>query len=156
MKKLTFLLAMMGMFAITSVQAQSKKCCSSKKGAAAEACAKESKTKVASASMDYDMHAAKMASMDETVERKVCAETGAVSYMKSETSEKTGEVSSVAVNFDPELGQFVNVSPSGKAECAGKKAACCKKGAKAASAEAKEEGSDKAKVKLVKTTSGTK
>jgi hypothetical protein len=174
MKKLTLLFSLMALFAVSNMQAQ-KACCASKSKTAAADCSKDSKaaSTSASTSADYEMVAAKLASLDENIERKVCAETGSVSYVKKETCEKSGKVSTVNVAYDAEVGQFVNVSPSAqhaeKANCSstktasakgasdkacckeGEKADCCAKGKKASSTSAVE----KTKVKLVKTASGT-
>ena len=165
MKKLTLLFSLMALFAVTQVQAQ-KACCSSKSKTAA-ACSKDSKAATKTASADYEMAAAKLASLDGNIERKVCPESGTVSYLKKETCEESGKVSLVNVEYSAEVGEFVNVSPSAlhgektasaksasdKACCAdGKKADCCADGKKAS----KSKKMEKTKVKLLKSTSGSK
>ena len=77
--------------------------------------------------------AAKAASLDPTIEKKVCSKSGKVSFVKNTTCATTGKVTAHEVEYCSKSGKFVNVSPSGKAACTkGKKAACSKTtGAKA-------------------------
>lgn len=167
MKRILILFSLMAFFAISGMHAQ-KACCSSKSKTAASCTGKASAAKTASA--DHEMAAAKLASMDEHIDRKVCQESGKVTYLKKEVCEKSGKVSFVNVAYNPELGEFVNVSPSkmhgekdgcgesktasAKSCCNGKEkaASCCADGAKASTGKSTE----KAKVKLIKTASGTK
>lgn len=171
MKRILILFSLMSFFAIAGMQAQ-KACCSSKAKSAASCTDKASATKTASA--DIEMTAAKLASLDENIDRKVCPETGKVTYLKKEVCEKSGKVSVVNVEYDSDLGQFVNISPSelhgkqancsgsktasaktasAKSCCSGKeKASCCSKSASADNSK----GLEKAKVKVVKASSGTK
>ena len=80
--------------------------------------------------------AAKLASMDSSIETKTCPVTGTVSYVRKETCAGSGTVSYVDVNYDAATNTFVNVSPmkmeggkdsatstsgsNGKSCCAGK------------------------------------
>ncbi len=72
--------------------------------------------------------AAKLASMDESIETITCPVSGKVSYAKKETTAK-GEVSYVDVTYDAETNTFVNASPmkmeAGKGCSSGQKAAGC-------------------------------
>ena len=161
----------MSFFAITGMHAQ-KACCASKEKSAASCAGKSSATSTAAA--DVEMAAAKLASIDENIDRKVCPETGKVTYTKKEVCEKSGKVSFVNVEYNSDLGEFVNVSPSelhgnkagcgsseavsgktasAKSCCSGKeKASCCSKSASADG----DKGTEKAKVKVVKAASGTR
>ncbi|MEZ4948508.1 MAG: hypothetical protein R2879_14395 [Saprospiraceae bacterium] len=138
MKKLFLLFALVSFAALGTIQAQ----CHGKKSA--------STTEVQS-----DEAAAKLASMDETIERRVCEKSGTVSYWKKETCAKSGNVSFSEVSYDSANGQFVNVSPSevhgkatnGKSCCAGKSAgskASCSGAEKASASKASCSGAAKA------------
>ena len=75
--------------------------------------------------------AAKLASMDDTIESKKCSTSGKVAYYKKSTCPASGKVTSTEVTYDKTAKKFVNVSPSKKAAAAGgknvKKAATAKK-----------------------------
>jgi hypothetical protein len=87
--------------------------------------------------------AAKAASMDESIEKKVCEKSGKVSYHKKSVCEKSGKVSYQEVQYDEASAQFVTLdetdvkASSAKKSC-GKKKGCCAKKAKAATGEAME------------------
>jgi hypothetical protein len=149
MKKLFLLFALVSFAALGTIHAQ----CHGKKSA--------STTEVQS-----DEAAAKLASMDETIERRVCEKSGTVSYWKKETCAKSGNVSFAEVSYDSANGQFVNVSPSethgkaasgksccagkasaSKASCSGEKKAGCCSSKKASSAST--QTSEKVKVQAV-------
>lgn len=146
MKRVLFSLAF-ALFAIAGVSAQScAKSCQAKQGSAASAtCTK-----------DNAAAAAKLASMDKTIETRTCPVTGSVSYVRKETDAK-GTVQFVDVTYDGASNTFVNVAPSqmegAKASCgsgaatatsgkpgcassAGSGKACCAGKAKSASASA--------------------
>lgn len=128
MKKVLFV-AILALGAWT-VQAQSAK----------HSCAGHSTS--ASADISDDV-IAKAASLDETIERRVCETSGKVSYYRKDVCQKSGKVSYEPVNYDPETSQFVNASPSemsgnasgksccagksssGKTSCASGKSSCC-------------------------------
>ncbi|MEO1257453.1 MAG: hypothetical protein AAFZ15_01605 [Bacteroidota bacterium] len=123
MKKLFFLFAFMGVFAFAAT-AQTKSCAKSK-----EACAK-----TCAASM------AKAAAADASIVKQV-ANTGEVNYVRKEVCPVTGKTTMTAVEYCTKRGKFVNVSPTENktakatkvsSASATKKAACCKKGSKAA------------------------
>jgi len=136
MKKLLFLFAFVGCLGLVNVNAQS--CPYSKKAATTTGVEKKVCAKTAAA-------AAKLASMDDSIESKTCATSGNVSYFQKSTCAKSGKVSMNEVKYCSTAKKFVNASPETAAKkscaksCAGKKAA--------AKAESFEEG---AKVKLIK------
>ncbi len=99
MKKLFLFLAFFGCIAF-SANAQ-KACCASKTGA--KVC---SKTAAANAET-----AAKFASLDESIESKVCSTSGSVSYVKNYVCSESGKMTSTPVEFDASTQKFVNVSP---------------------------------------------
>lgn len=155
MKKLFLLFALVSFAALGTVEAQ----CHGKKSATA--------TEVNT----NDEAAAKLASMDETIERRVCEKSGNVSYWQKSVCEKSGNVSFSQVSYDTAEGTFVNVSPSeahgkaakGKSCCAGKasaknascsskgKAGCCSK----KKASTSTESSEKVQIKSVSQEAGT-
>jgi hypothetical protein len=124
---------------------------------------KSSSSASVEATSDYAKTVAAAAAMDESIEQKVCAKSGNVSYEKKNVCEVSGKVSYTAVEYDAATAKFVNVSPSdaaasGKKACCtgGSKKACCaggsaksctKKSSSSASSSATESG---AKVKMVK------
>ena len=139
MKKLFMLVAFLGLVNFAA-EAQCTK--SAKTAGAKTACC----AKTAAA-------AVKAASLDESIEKKVCEKSGSVSYVKKSVCEKSGTVSYSNVEYCSKSQKFVNVSPSevqsammvgevinvsddaapvSKKACAGKSAKkCCKSGAKA-------------------------
>ena len=143
MKKLFFLFAFMGVFAFAA-NAQATKSCASSKTACAKSCAK-------------DM--AKAAADDASIVKQV-ANNGEVNYVRKEVCAVSGKTTMTAVEYCTKKGKFVNVSPSEtskmkatKVSSTTKKAACCKKGSKAAcskNASTKKASTSAAKVKLVK------
>jgi len=74
--------------------------------------------------------AAKMASLDASIETRTCAETGKVSYMKKAVSAE-GTTTFTEVEYCSKSGKFVNVSPSEKAACTKSAKASCTGDAKA-------------------------
>jgi len=95
MKKLFLFLAFFGCIAF-SANAQ-KACCASKPSA--KVCAKAAKD------------AAKFASLDESIESKVCKASGTVSYVKNYVCPESGKMTSTPVQYDASTQKFVNVSP---------------------------------------------
>lgn len=88
--------------------------------------------------------AAKLASLDPTIESRANPTTGIVSYYRKETCAHSGSVSYVDVSYDAVSNSFVNVSPmkmegtgTGSNSCTGKASttasgkACCTAGASA-------------------------
>jgi hypothetical protein len=112
MKKILFSLSLILCIAI-GAQAQHMDCsksCADKGGKSS------CEMKVAAASTpipsEYQMAAAKIASLDPTIEPRTNTATGEVSYVRKATSPKNGEVSFVALNYDPATSTFVNISPT--------------------------------------------
>lgn len=100
----------------------------------------ESLAKASNSSVAQDA-ATVAASMDPSIDRRVCETSGKVSYYKKDVCEKSGKVSFSQVQYDAASGQFVNVSPSQVAEkavCAGKTSgkSCCASKSSSASATA--------------------
>lgn len=142
MKKTLLLFAFLGMF---SFMAQAQKACAK---SCAKKCSKTSMT--ANTNTVNDDVVAKAASLDQNIERRQCADTGAVCYYRKDVCEKSGKVSFAEVNFDAATSKFVNISPAkggetmnmakegqmtskGKACSPSAKAGCCsKKAGKAA------------------------
>jgi hypothetical protein len=114
MKKLFFLAVFFSLSAMISVQAQ---CSHAKKAAETE---KVTCTKTA---------AAEAASLDASVEKRVCPTSGKVSYVRKNVCSTSGKVSYADVEYCTKSGKFINVSPSAK-----EKAASCSKSAGAAKA----------------------
>lgn len=121
MKKLLFLILLAS--AAWTVQAQTAKHhCS---GAASSASVEVSDEAIAQA-----------ASLDESIERRVCETSGKVSYYRKDVCQKSGKVSYEPVNFDAATNQFVNASPSEVGSA--KKSCCASKGAAATAASTSE------------------
>jgi len=122
MKKLFFFAAFLVAASLTSVNAQ----CASKTAGTKTACC--AKTKAATA---------KAVSADSSIEKRVCADSGKVSYFRNAKCAVSGEMTSKEVKFDEKTATFVNVSPvkasmpaaeGAKKSCtAAQKASCAKK-----------------------------
>ena len=114
MKKLFYFAAFLIAASLTTVNAQS---CAKKAGASSACC---SKSKAATA---------KTVSTDTSIEKRVCAESGKVSFFRNSTCEISGKVTSQEVKLDKATGTFVNVSPERAAMPAaeGAKKACSSK-----------------------------
>ncbi len=118
MKKLFLLVAMFGMVGFVSAQ-----CSKTAKAGDKKACC--AKTAAAAASM---------ASLDNSIEKEVCAKSGKVSFYQTATCEKSGTVTRSEVKYCDKSKKFVNVSPSAadaKKDCSKKCAKKCTKEAKA-------------------------
>lgn len=123
MKKLLMLVAFLGL--VNMAQAQCTK--SAKTAGTKSACC--AKTTAA---------AAKAASLDESIEQRVCEKSGKVSFVKKSVCETSGNVSFADVEYCTKSEKFVNVSPSdvkavnasmdmdAKPACSKSKAACTK------------------------------
>ncbi len=131
MKKLFMLFAFMGLVSVASVSAQS---CSKSKANSSTTCT---------------VAATKAASLDASIEKRVCEKSGKVSFVRKNVCSTSGKTTYTNVEYNTETKKFVNVSPthtSGKAagkastSCSAKakatsgKTSCCTKGAKGASA----------------------
>ncbi len=114
MKKLILFVAMFGMVGFLSAQ------CSKTAGANKKSCC----AKTAAA-------AATSASLDASIEKKVCEKSGKISYYKSSTCPASGKVTQTEVRYDDKAKQFVNVAEvSQEASTTNAKKECSKKCAK--------------------------
>jgi hypothetical protein len=104
MKKLILFLAFFAATGLTMQAQTAKKSC-------AQTCskAKTAKTTAVKASLE---EATLAASTDENIEKRVCAESGAVSFAKKSVCSVSGKVSFDEVQYDSATKAFVNVSPS--------------------------------------------
>ncbi len=162
MKKFLLFFALLGFVSVSTVSAQ--KSCTAKKMAGEKVCTKSA--------------AAKLASIDNSIESRVCEKSGSVSYVRKDVCSASGKVSFQDVEFCSKSGKFVNLSPSkgmtkkactkGKAACtkkaatgsamkvsqgqasAGAKKACCKKGAKTSCTKGAKASTNAVKAKMVK------
>lgn len=144
MKKVLFSLFFFSLM-IAGASAQKADCsktCGSK--ATTSSCqAKASST----AAVNTDEAAAKLASMDKTIESRTCPVSGTVSYFRKEKL-ADGTVKQVDLTYDASVNAFVNVSPTqvaghngcsaekGKAAATNGKSCCASGTAKAASGKA--------------------
>jgi hypothetical protein len=153
MKKLLMLFAVVA-FIGTSATAQctksksvSGKTCTKSKTACTKAKTVSTDTKAAELPACPTAAAAKLASMDESIESRTCAKSGKTAYYKKSSCEKSGKTYFQEVKFDGDSKAFVNVAPSKgqavkaadtdgtKKTCSKSKASCSK--AKTVSAERK-------------------
>jgi len=126
---------------VVGAQAQKASCTKTcTKSSAASAACHEKAPSAASVTTGTgnSVAAAKLASMDASIETRTDPATGNVSYVRKETCSHSGTVSYVDVSYDATTNSFVNVSPvktSGSATGCGSKAtttsgkACCTSGA---------------------------
>lgn len=114
MKKLFLLLAFSGAVGF----AANAQCSGSKSASASAAVSDETPGAHCAAA------AAKLASMDASIETRTCPQTGKVSYMKKNVSAENGKATFTEVEYCSKSGKFVNVSPSEKAACTKSKAGC--------------------------------
>ncbi len=128
MKKFFLLFALMG---LVSVGVNAQTCTKSK-----TACTKSAKTvKADKASNAYLVAASAAAKHDESVEERVCAKSGSVSFVRKSVCSTSGKVSYQDVEYCTKSKKFVNMSPSeGKKASCTKSAKSCTKEAKGASA----------------------
>lgn len=136
MRKFLLLIAVFSFAALGTVDAQS---CAKSKKSCAKTCSKSkamSKKSTSADAVDVDAVAAKFASENENIERRVCEKSGKVSYFETSVCQYSGAKKVNEVSWDAETSKFVNVSPSdnasAKKSCSKSKAACAK-GAKASS-----------------------
>jgi hypothetical protein len=132
MKRLSLLLVLFATVGLASLSAQT---CS--KSTSASACCKKSGS-VATTDKATENAAAKLASLDESIEARKCEKSGCITYVRKET-DATGQVVFTSVEYDSKLGKFVNQSPSQMKSCGTgtKTAGCCSKSkGKATSADA--------------------
>ncbi len=136
MKKLTLLFAFTLALGISCAYAQS----------CAKTCTKKAEKQTTTIDAETAEAASKLASLDESIDEKVCPVSGKVSYVRTVKNDE-GAVSYVDVEYDAAKAQFVNVSPKDmEKNCsADKKAGCCASGAKG------EMSKEKSKAKKKKT-----
>lgn len=138
MKKFLFSLCFFS-FMIVGAQAQKASCgkpCTKSTTASASSCHDKAPSAASTTSGANLDAAAKLASMDASIETRTDPATGNVSYVRKETCSHSGSVSYVDVSYDATTNTFVNVSPSKtmgsgcgtKATSASGKA-CCTSGA---------------------------
>jgi len=104
MKKILFsLVILLG----CGISAQAQKACCKKGDTAAKECkAKTETTKVAS----YYMEADKLAEADPAIQKRVCADTGAIGYFHKNKCEKSGKITFEEVEYDAEKKEFTRVA----------------------------------------------
>src|SRR5688572_15061677 len=113
MKKIIFSLFFFSLF-IVAAEAQKSTCSKpcTKSGVAASSCQTKAPSVATANFQDNSDAAAKLASLDATIESKKDPLTGNVSYVKKETCAHSGKVSYVNVSYDANSNTFVNVSPT--------------------------------------------
>jgi hypothetical protein len=137
MKKVFFLFAFFGLLAF-SANAQSHKGCAGKATTSSEKAA------------CYSTAATKAASLDQSVEQRVDAKTGEVTFVRKSVCSTSGKVSYAQVEYCNKSNKFVNVSPAAQSVAAkphcsakssatavsatGEKAGCCASKAKTTAA----------------------
>lgn len=112
MKKVLFSIFFFAVL-IAGASAQKADCskpCGSKSASAASCQAKAGAT-TSTASADEAAAAAKLASMDKTIESRTCPVSGTVSYFRKE-AQPGGGVKQVDLQYDATSNTFVNVAPS--------------------------------------------
>lgn len=128
MRKFLLLIAVFCFAALGSAEAQS---CSKSKASCKKACAAKksamAKKSTSTEAVDADAFAAKFASENENIERRVCAKSGSVSYFETSVCAKSGAKKVSEVQWDAAAAKFVNTSPSD----AGAEKKACSKDAKA-------------------------
>ena len=116
MKKVVFSLFFFS-FMIIGAQAQSCAKTCSKSASAGTSCHAKAPAAAFSGDTDNSTAAAKLASLDATIETRTDPITGGVFYVRKETSSADGSVSYVDVTYDATSNTFVNVSPMKAAGC---------------------------------------
>lgn len=136
MKKVIFSIFFFSLM-VVGVQAQKSSCskssCAAKPAAAMNSSCGEPKTASTASATDVNAAAAKLASMDPSIEARTCPVSGTVSYVRKENGAKVGEVTYVDLTYDATTNSFVNVSPvkmGGANSCgakgaSGSGAGCC-------------------------------
>ncbi len=111
MKKFTLLFTFILGFGITGIQAQSH-CDKSAAASCSKTCSKSAKQ----ADSGSAEAAAKLASMDESIEGKVCEHSGNVSYSRKDVG-SDGEVKFTSLTYSASANEFVAVTDSNKKSC---------------------------------------
>ena len=123
MKKILFSFCFFILMA-AGAQAQKASCAKTCTKSAA-ACQSKAPSVATASTADHSEAAAKLASMDASIETRTNANTGTVSYVRKQTCSHSGTVSYVDLTYDAPSGTFVNASPSkmeGKGSGCGSKA----------------------------------
>ena len=94
MKKLFMLFAVLSFVGLSTVNAQT---CTKSASASKSCCAAT---------------VAKAASMDDSIEKRVCETSGKVSYVRKEVCSTSGKTSYTNVEYNADTKKFVNVSPT--------------------------------------------
>ena len=118
---------------VVGAQAQKSSCaksCAAKPASASVSCDSKKSSTASMDASETSMAAAKLASMDQTIETRTCPVSGTVSYVRKENGQN-GTAKFVDVSYDASTNTFVNVSP-----VKGEGAANCSPGAKSASGKA--------------------
>jgi len=123
MKKVIFSIFFFSLM-VVGVQAQKSSCskssCTAKPAAATATCDHMSGS---AASAETTAAAAKLASMDPSIETRTCPVSGTVTYVRKEEGAKKGEYTYVDLAYDATSNSFINVAPSkmeGAAGCSAK------------------------------------
>src|SRR5688572_13068508 len=114
MKKIIFSLFFFCLL-IAGAEAQKASCaktCTKSGAASAAACHQKAPSAAQAVSTENSDAAAKLASMDASIEKRTDPATGSTTYVRKETCSHSGTVSFVDVNYDATTNTFVNVSPS--------------------------------------------
>lgn len=122
MKKLFFLFAFLSVASFTVTAQTTKAACTKSKTECSKSKAAATSTEATLKSQTVNEAAVKLASLDENIEQKTCAETGTVSFTRKDVCAKSGTVSYTDVEYCSKSAKFVNVSPSEKAACCASKA----------------------------------
>jgi hypothetical protein len=139
MKQLTVLFALLLGISLSAVQAQN---CQKSASSCCKKSASVAKAEQPSGTVEA---AAKLASLDETIESRTCEKSGSVSYVRKVVNNDSGDVTFADVEYDNEKGQFVNVAPAAKS-CGTKSAgAGCCDSKKSATAQGNEESKENIK-----------
>lgn len=115
MKKFALLFALVLGFGLTGVQAQSD---SDKKASksCAQTCSKTAKKATKQADAGSADAAAKLASLDESIDVKVCEKSGNVSYTRKAVGDD-GEAKYEPVSYSASTNKFVSLTDSEKKSC---------------------------------------
>lgn len=100
-----------GSMSLMAQEAKTAKSCTGKKTACCASKAKAAGTASASETKVLSM-AESLASSDENISKRVCAESGSTSYYKKAVCSTSGKISYNEVEYNEAKNQFVNKSPN--------------------------------------------